>query len=159
VKASRKAREGSKKRSDTSAGQQAAGSPATSRFASNQQVRQQPAGSPATGPKKRTQAVATIWDARAGKLQFTLPHRVLIHQVAFSADELRLASACGNPNEIFGSVGEVRLWDMRSGGEVMTLGQQTGLVQRVTFSADGHRLASESQGEVKIWGATPLGEE
>jgi WD40 repeat protein len=71
--------------------------------------------------------------------------------VAFSPDSQRLASA--------GLDKMVRLWDVTTGQEVLTLRGHADLVGRVLFSPDGQRLASASaDGMVRVWDASPFGE-
>jgi hypothetical protein len=53
----------------------------------------------------------------------------------------------------------VKLWDMESGLETLSLKARTGMGGSVAFSQDGHRLGSVSdRGTVTIWDATPLPE-
>ena len=48
----------------------------------------------------------------------------------------------------------VRLWDARTGQEIMSLSGQTSAANQVAFSADGNRLAAASgDGTVRIWEA------
>jgi WD40 repeat protein len=66
--------------------------------------------------------------------------------VAFSPDSKRLASASND--------GSVKLWDARTGQEILTLKGHTALVWCVVFSPDGLRLASASDDHtVKVWDA------
>jgi WD40 repeat protein len=67
--------------------------------------------------------------------------------VAFSPDGKRLASA--------GRDQTVKVWDVASGQETLTLKGHTDWVTSVAFSPDGMRLASASYDRtVKIWDAS-----
>jgi WD40 repeat protein len=85
-------------------------------------------------------------------------HTASVTGLAFSPDGRRLASASLDTNR--GALGEVKLWDVAQGLEVLTLpGQQT-----VAFSSDGRRLVSVG-GEVlgaqavRIWDGSPAAEQ
>jgi hypothetical protein len=68
--------------------------------------------------------------------------------VAFSRDGQRLASAGWN---------DVKVWDLATGRETLTLKGHSGPVECVAFSPDGQRLASASgDGTVKVWDARRL---
>jgi eukaryotic-like serine/threonine-protein kinase len=96
-----------------------------------------------------------IWDLATGHETLTLKGhtsyvgkndvglRKNIYSVAFSPDGKRLASA--------GWGGTVKVWDLATGQETVTLGRG-GSVYSVTFSPDGKRLASAGTGKtVKVW--------
>ena len=69
--------------------------------------------------------------------------------MVFSPDETRLASA--------GRDGTIKLWDVATGQEALSLRGHTKSVLSVAFSADGTRLASASRdGTVKLRDARPL---
>src|SRR5439155_20146064 len=54
----------------------------------------------------------------------------------------------------------VKLWDLMTGEEVLTLRGHSSGVRSVAFSRDGNRLASASgDRSVRVWNATPLEEE
>jgi eukaryotic-like serine/threonine-protein kinase len=74
--------------------------------------------------------------------------------MAFGPDGQRLASASTD--------GTVKVWDMATGQQLVTLIGHTGNVSCVAFSPDGKRLASASwspEQTVKVWDATPRDEE
>jgi WD40 repeat protein len=52
----------------------------------------------------------------------------------------------------------VKVWDVASGQELRTL-RHMSLVGPVAFSPDGMRLATGSDGTVRLWDATPLTKE
>jgi eukaryotic-like serine/threonine-protein kinase len=69
-----------------------------------------------------------------------------VMSVAFSPDGQRLAYATVDRT--------VRVWDVGTGKETLTLKGHTKFVNSVAFSPDGHRLASASgDGTVKVWDA------
>jgi WD40 repeat protein/tRNA A-37 threonylcarbamoyl transferase component Bud32 len=93
---------------------------------------------------------------RLGRLDLrTLPaHAVPIHSVAYSPDGRRLASAAGE----FGKPGEVKVWDVVTGEELLCLRGFPDLVSCVAFSPDGLRLAAanggvRTPGEIRVWDA------
>jgi WD40 repeat protein/serine/threonine protein kinase len=69
-------------------------------------------------------------------------------KVCFSPDGLHLATAGS------GKDGTVRLWDVRTGREVLTLKGHNDVVHEVCFSPDGRRLATASFDDLlKVWDA------
>jgi WD40 repeat protein len=109
-----------------------------------------------------------VWDARTG--QEVLPfkgHARIVTGVAFSPDSTRLASAGGGydprAKEDFG---EIKVWEARTGGELLAFKGHTTHVSSLAFSPDGSRLASGGfanggfdengevkEGELKVWDA------
>src|SRR5262249_36314426 len=122
-----------------------------------------------------------VWDAETGQELYSLKgHANEVSSVAFSPDGSRLASASrdgtvkvwnattsqearaipegtlspdGKP--LAGRVGnEVKVWDIQSGRETLTLTGHTGRVSSVAFSPDGRRLVSEAADRtLKVWDA------
>jgi len=85
----------------------------------------------------------TLWDAATGRMRASLG-RDPIRSVAFSPDGTLLASGAAN--------GIVRLWNMTTNQEQVTLTKHEGIVYGLAFSVDGTMLASAGQdGTVRLW--------
>jgi eukaryotic-like serine/threonine-protein kinase len=69
----------------------------------------------------------------------------------FSPNDKRLATGLFD--------GTVKVWDLTSGQETLTMKGHTTMVTSLAFSPDGHRLITASRDmTVRIWDATPLPE-
>jgi WD40 repeat protein len=80
-----------------------------------------------------------------------------VRSLAFHPGGRRLASAGGQKL----AAGEIRIWDVENGAELLALRNRSGPFTGVAFSPDGMALASVDasglrEGEVRLWSAEPL---
>jgi WD40 repeat protein/serine/threonine protein kinase len=105
-----------------------------------------------------SEGITILWDLATGEQTRTfLAHAGSVFGLAFNPSGSRLATA--SLDELVTFRGEVRIWDVHSGHEAITLpGQLT-----VAFSPDGNRLAAAGVGNplqpgvIRVWDATPNG--
>jgi WD40 repeat protein len=89
-----------------------------------------------------------IWDATVDQEMVVLngktAHTAIVHDIAFSPDGLRLASA--------GFDKRVKMWDTFTGKEVRSISAHGGMINSVAYSPDGKYLATASADKaIKIW--------
>ena len=93
-----------------------------------------------------------VWETASGRETLTLKgHTGDVESVAFSPDGSRLASAGSDAVEINpdgsrvvdpSGNATVKVWDLATGRETLTIKLYTGLVNSVAFSPDGSRVAT-----------------
>jgi WD40 repeat protein len=76
-------------------------------------------------------------------------HTLVVHDVAFSRDGLRLATSSGDHT--------VRLWDLTAGQEVLKL-VDTHAVDSLRFASEGRLIGAMADRRIRFWDATPLPE-
>jgi WD40 repeat protein len=88
-------------------------------------------------------STAWIWSARTGKSVELAGHSAALTALAFNNDGSLLATT--------GVDTDIRVWNGRSGAEVAVLRGHSGVVNDVTFSADGRWIASAGPLSAGIW--------
>jgi WD40 repeat protein len=108
-----------------------------------------------------------VWEPASGKVVFDLKgHTQCVWAVAFSPDGRRLISAGGPWRPSFpGSeknmkalpgAGEVRVWDMGSGQELLSAGLHTTTVYGAAFAEDGRSFATAGWDKlIRVWKIEP----
>src|SRR4030043_2437082 len=84
--------------------------------------------------------MTNIWKVETWEEYLSLPYAA--NALAFSPDEKRLVTA----------MTELKIWDVMTGEELVTMGEFTAVVLGIEFSPDGSQLAVGSQdGTVSVW--------
>jgi WD40 repeat protein len=98
-----------------------------------------------------------VWDLETGQDTLTLRgHTDFVNSLALSPGGKRLVSGAGElvigPNK-GGGGGEIKVWDLESGQEILTLRGYTAGVSSLVLSPCGKRLFSGSGGDptIKMW--------
>lgn len=94
--------------------------------------------------------VARLWEARSGRLLFTLSgHTKQVHRVIFSPEGSRLATSSFD--------GSVRVWDTATGKQIVSIERPAGNFSRgLAFSPDGRQIGCDEgwpARAVKFWDA------
>lgn len=96
-----------------------------------------------------------VCDVHTGDVLHRLAaHNGSVSALNFTPDGRRLVSAGGSIRQPEG----VRIWDIQSGLELLTLREATKDVSQLIISPDGRYLAARTFNEVLIWDCTPLAE-
>jgi WD40 repeat protein len=111
----------------------------------------------ATGSEDGT---VKLWDAATGQERETLTgHNGKVFAVAFAPDGKLLASGGGDWAHPAppGRPGEVKLWDVDSGKELLSLSEPGNVVFAVAFSPEGKTLATANyDATAKLWDVAAL---
>ncbi|MCA9069153.1 MAG: WD40 repeat domain-containing protein, partial [Planctomycetaceae bacterium] len=89
-----------------------------------------------------------LWDPETGKLIRTFKHDFHAGRVTFSPDGKRIAASNGN---------DVKIWDLESGENVLTLRGHRSTVVGIDYRNDGRLIVTSSSGNdktVKLWNAS-----
>ena len=92
-----------------------------------------------------------LFELTTGRGVLLKGHQTEVVALAFSADEKRLATSEFS--------GHVKLWDVQTGEEVLTLPDDQGPRGDLAFTGDGRLIRSNHAGRLKIWDARPLAPE
>ena len=92
-----------------------------------------------------------LFELTTGQGMLLKGHQTDVVALAFSADDKRLATSEFS--------GHVKLWDVQTGEEVLTLPDDQGPRGDLAFTGDGRLIRSNYAGRLKIWDARPLAPE
>lgn len=94
-----------------------------------------------------------LWEVTTGREVLTLVGQAdLVMSLAFSPDGKLLASGSCKRNPLSDEcLGQIKLWEVTTGHNVLTLTGHNGYVRAVAFSPDGLLLASGSSDTIGIW--------
>ena len=94
-----------------------------------------------------------VWHVVSKALIHSFRSDSLIRDIRFSPQDEFLAAGCGNSNEIFGSRGDIMVWDLEAGELLHHFTGQQGYIQEISFSPRGRQLLSVSPVSVVLWDA------
>lgn len=83
-----------------------------------------------------------VWDIATGEFQQLGNHSAAILCLDFNEDGSKLASTAGD--HVNKNFGEIKLWDLSNGQELMKIDTGNALVSSIDFSPDGKSLAIAS---------------
>jgi WD40 repeat protein/tetratricopeptide (TPR) repeat protein len=103
-----------------------------------------------------TNRTVKVWEVSTGRKRLTLTgHAALVTRVTFSANGRWLATACDAvPTAVEPKPGkrQVKVWDLQSGREHISLGIKEGIAFPLTFSPDSRFLAGPGpDGGMALW--------
>ena len=112
--------------------------------------------------QRSDRAAVKVWDARTGDLVYDLKgHTECVWNVAFSPDGRRLTSGSGpctvyNRRKGVPDQSEIRIWDMTTGLELLTLHDSGSTDYAATFSPDGRWFGTAgANGIIRLWEMEP----
>ena len=113
-------------------------------------------GSLAASPTADDQKTIEIWSPDGATTTRLEGHSGVIQALDFSADGSMLASGAGTGSlEADWMDPVVRIWDVRTGEQLMELGDHGPGLSEVVFNSEGTRLATLAQdGIVRVWDVT-----
>jgi WD40 repeat protein len=96
----------------------------------------------------------SVWDIANHQLRFRLKHTLAVTCLNLSPDGKKLVSGAGQGTQ----PGEIRVWDLTTGKQLLDLGGHTREVTAVDWSLDGSRIVSgsgflDTPAELKVWDA------
>jgi eukaryotic-like serine/threonine-protein kinase len=97
-----------------------------------------------------------LWDMETVLRHEVPPHLICleptrrVYSLAFRPDGQRLACGSGRSSQ---EKGELKVWDLGSRQEVLSLSHFSDTITCVQFSPDGRRLATTTRGSVQVWDA------
>ena len=95
------------------------------------------------------QGMVYLWDWQTGTKTSWRAHAKPVYDVAFSPEDGRtLATASGD--------GTIKLWNVATKQEMVTLQKHTPSVQHIAFSPDGNSLLAFGDGKTLLWRASGL---
>lgn len=112
----------------------------------------------ASGVHWISRGTAKVWDVGTGHLVYHLQgHTECVWGVSFSPDGRRLATCTGHRNQRAPRAdGGVKIWDMETGLELLSISGDRATPFDVGFSPDGRWLgAGYADGQVRVWALRP----
>jgi WD40 repeat protein len=92
-----------------------------------------------------------VWDLDANKNIFTLPMSLPITSLALSTDGKRVFLVHAQRQQKDLPEHTIRVWDLETGKECLTLRGHPSSVEHLALTADGKRLFSATRDQIKIW--------